>query len=584
MRWSNESIMKHKRQKNSFFLLAIFTLSVFFYFCFQLALMIVSEQSTILTHYLTLWGKTILWLPLITLPYFLKDSLVELVKRKLESIIFFLDNFHWSLVVCFITLTITSLIALFAYNAIPKTSDEVSLLFQAKIFASGHWAAPLPPLTEMFQLETTIVYNHRWFSMYQPGHSLMLAAGCLFGLPWLVGPLLSTGSIFFTYRIAQSFYDETNARLSTILLISSPFFLLSGSTYTVHNTSLFALSFFTWMVIKYYKNNNPLLLLCAGIGLGLAFITRAYTALAYCLPIIAYGIYLSLKKELTSYVWFWIGLGFLPFFLFQLWNNFYLTGDALIFPYQLFLVKDYNSIGFGKMVGGILYGSQGHTFAKAFINFFYNLSVLSFHTFGWPLVSLLPFLIILFRKLSKTDAFVVSIIFSQIIAYFFYWYNGVGFWGPRFYTEILPLLVILSIQGIRLVRLKGIPFFNYPVYPAWIMVFILILGAVLLYIPLEINFIKNSLWGCKPIPALNTKPALVLVRNLPQDVPFAKTINMFIFPAAFNKNDPQLQGDVIYGKYLPNTPIEKIRVLFPFRSLYRLRYVNNTNTLEEITP
>jgi len=575
--------MTNNKQYTLYFCLAILILTALFYFCFHLLLIVVPKESIILRHYLNLAEYVIWWLPAISLPYFLNEHKNNCITKWLKHIVYFPNNFQWTFLIFLLALIITALISIFGYGPIPKTGDEASLLFQAKIFASGHFFVPAPVLPEMFQLETTIINNNRWFSMYQPGHPLILAAGCLVGLSWLVGPILSAGSIVFTYRIAQTLYDETNARLSTILLLSSPFFILSGSTYTVHNTSLFSLTFFTWMIVKYYKSQNHLLIILAGLGLGFAFITRAYTTIAYSLPIIVYGVYLSIKRKLTVGIWFGFGFGFFPFFLFQLWNNYYLTGNALIFPYQLFPVQGYNSIGFGKMAGGILYGSQGHTLIKAFINLFYNLGVLSFHTFGWPLISLLPFLMLFFRGPSKTDVFLISIVFSLTILFFLYWYNGVGFWGPRFYTEILPLLVILSVQGIRVIKFNGVPFFNFPVYRVWIIVFTFMLGTVLLYIPLEIGFLKNSLWGCKSIPLPNNKPALVLVHNLPTDMPFAKIINMFIFPAAFNKNDPLLKSAVIYGKYLPDTPLEKIRELFPLRSLYILHNLNNTNTLEEIT-
>ena len=36
------------------------------------------------------------------------------------------------------------------YDFVPRISDEIAQLFQAKIFLSGHLTAPSPPLPEFF--------------------------------------------------------------------------------------------------------------------------------------------------------------------------------------------------------------------------------------------------------------------------------------------------------------------------------------------------------------------------------------------------------------------------------------------------
>src|SRR6201995_3116655 len=85
-----------------------------------------------------------------------------------------------------------------AWQPRPVLSDEFSYVVQAKIFASGHWTAPPPPSEMAFQ-QSHVLVTPVLASKYPPGHALLLAAGVLVGVIWLVPIVLAgiAGAVLF---------------------------------------------------------------------------------------------------------------------------------------------------------------------------------------------------------------------------------------------------------------------------------------------------------------------------------------------------------------------------------------------------
>ena len=68
----------------------------------------------------------------------------------------------------------------------------------------------------------------------------MLAIGVYLGAPWLVNPILSGLSVLLVYLLVWNMYDRVTARLSLMLLATSPWFLFLGMSYMTHIFSLVA--------------------------------------------------------------------------------------------------------------------------------------------------------------------------------------------------------------------------------------------------------------------------------------------------------------------------------------------------------
>src|SRR5262252_7196719 len=76
-------------------------------------------------------------------------------------------------------------------SAVPTVHDEAAYLLQARIFASGHWTAPAPPLPEFFE-QYHVLVTPVLAGKYPPGHSLVLVPGIWLGAPGLM-PIVLAG-------------------------------------------------------------------------------------------------------------------------------------------------------------------------------------------------------------------------------------------------------------------------------------------------------------------------------------------------------------------------------------------------------
>ena len=129
-------------------------------------------------------------------------------------------------------------------DRMPHVQDSVAYLFQAKTFALGRIAVPLPPVPDAFVHEFVLQRDGQWFSKYPPGHPLVLALGVLAGVPWLVSPIAAGLSLLLTFLAARQLFGTFVAILAIALLATAPWFIIMSGTMMSHPTGLlFAMSF-----------------------------------------------------------------------------------------------------------------------------------------------------------------------------------------------------------------------------------------------------------------------------------------------------------------------------------------------------
>lgn len=165
----------------------------------------------------------------------------------------------------------------------PVFHDESAYLLQAQIFASGHWAAPAPPIPEMFG-QAHVLVTPVLAAKYPPGHSLLLALGVLIGAPALIVFLLNALRIGLVFALVRRLSDSATALLTVALLyygaqaqISASYFseLTSGATLVA-----------AWYCLWRWRDSRHLgWLLLVAFSLGWCAITRPWSALAFAPPI-----------------------------------------------------------------------------------------------------------------------------------------------------------------------------------------------------------------------------------------------------------------------------------------------------------
>src|SRR5215207_10851524 len=80
--------------------------------------------------------------------------------------------------------------------------DELAYVLQAKLFASGQWTAPAPPMPEFFA-QPHVLNDPVVASKYPPGHSMLLAIGEHLGSPSFIVLLLAAVRAGLAFAIAR---------------------------------------------------------------------------------------------------------------------------------------------------------------------------------------------------------------------------------------------------------------------------------------------------------------------------------------------------------------------------------------------
>ena len=451
------------------------------------------------------------------------DSALENLLKKISNTykLFFLFTFYF-----IITLSICG----FAYYFLPQ-ADAVGVYFQTKIFQLGRLWVQAPIIPDAFGVRGITVYQDKWFSFYQPIHSFFLLIGNILKIPWLIGPIFGFLTLLLTYRLAKGIFGTKVGLWVLILGCTSPFFLFISASYDFHNSSLLFTTLILYALWK-LDDSKQLLGIFIGVLCGFLLLVRPFNLILIAGLVFAY---LLLRKHLKLLPF--IVIGFIPFIIFQLYYNKSLTGNLLLFPYQL--LPEQHGIGFTPDVGFPTFGIRGHGVLKLVINTGYQLIVLSQNLFGWLFFSLLFIPFGIRRNASPAlvfwNRFLISIPVGLFLLYCFYWFHGITPFGPKYLSEAIPALIILTALGV-----EKFPF-DRRLRNTLIIVFIIY--TYLLYIPYHVKYIRKGNWGETPrvkniVSRYKLKEGLIFIKP--------DSNNMFNYSQAFNYNDPLLKNSIIY--------------------------------------
>ncbi len=340
------------------------------------------------------------------------------------------------------------------YGGAPRLVDGTVQLFQARIFAGGAAAAPVPPGEAFFSATNVIVGEGGWYTQYPPGHAGLLAAGVAAGAPWLVPLALSLGSALLLFRFADLAYGRTVGLVTLGLAAISPFFWFLGAGFMSHVPALFFASLLLWALARAEEVDGGVAApAAAGTALGALFLCRPLTAAA-------------------------LGLGSLPFVA-DWWRG---GGTARWRRPAAFLAPALAAAGLFLAYNA---ATTGHPFRPGYLelwgaahglgfhatpwggthapldglaNELLDLSLLNLFLFEWPVPALLPAGAALAAGWldRRWDRRLTLLFLAVPAAYFFYWHRD-ALMGPRFlYAGLAPLLPLTGralVEGWR--RLAG---------------------------------------------------------------------------------------------------------------------------------
>ena len=485
-------------------------------------------------------------------------------------------------------------------EAIPHVPDSVGYTFQAKIFASFRFTADAPPLRESFSIfspHMLQVVDGRWFSHYPFGHPLFLAVGQLFGAIWLVPPVLGAACVALIYAIGKRLYSASTGLLAAVLLLSSPFFLMTASNFMSHNTAVFTILVALFLLTLQTKR-RIIAMFVAGVFIGLLFNIRPLMAVAF-MPVL--GVFMAyellragpnrlalLREDLAFSAGALLLLG--SYFLY----NQMTTGDFNTTAYEIQGTFNEDFVGF----------SGTHSVTAGIQNQQELLSLLLLVANGWPvaiglIVAALPFLL---GTKNKWDYFLGASFLAIVSAPIFYRSSAIMH-GPRFWYESLPFLILLTARGFESIRDAATSTGDWlarrfrndstPTPSATVSFAVYGLAAILIafsvygwlfgqretwsgsgvtsFTPSNASQLEGFNFTDRRLPdradEIDLDNALILVENCP---------HWWCYGSVFWLNSPSLDGNVVWAELQGNEDDFEILDIYEDRKLYVANYGSNT--------
>jgi hypothetical protein len=521
---------------------------------------------------------------------------------------------------------LASVICLAVLDGIPHVQDEVSYLFQGKIFALLHFWVPEPPAPEFFQSGFIQRLDGRWFSKYPPGYPLLLIPTLWAGMPWLTNALSCGASLALIYLAGLRMFGLHTATWAGLLGLVSPWVLFMSGSYMSHPTTMLWAALFLYALVgmKLAPDRKTMeagrtspvhrlssivyrlspvrwpasaWALLAGFAIGMAFITREWTALGIGLGAAVWAVWdiLSSGERLRKlFTYALVVVGFLPPLFFLLYENYSLTGNWLRLAQDL--VGSYDTPGFGPGHGSV----AGHTPALGIYNGLVYLRTLATVFNGWPApFALAPIFLGLFawvggrrtkgpepakegRTATASPSSIPSALawdallwlcLAGLIAAYFLWWSATTIYGPRYWYEGLPFMLLMAGRGMDLLGritasvLKG----AWAARARWLLpgaIFALFtVYALTQTLPAQAHFYTDyndiSAEPVQQVENAHLTNAIVFVA-LEQSRPDRD------YGKVFFANDPLLQGDVIYARDLGKANNEYLVSRLPGRVPYYL--------------
>jgi hypothetical protein len=325
------------------------------------------------------------------------------------------------------------LIAWLLYDWHPRDVDHVARVFQARTFATGGLTVEAPPLPEFFEIFAVLVHDGEMFSKYGPGGALFyVLPEWLFGRSHLINPLLGALAALFSYLSIRHWFDERTARLWLLCAALSPWYLFMIASLHSHVPAMFLFSVILFCFSRVDKERGfcrPLII--AGFTGGLFMLTREYTAVLLCLPLVLAYLFTAPARATARLLALSAGVSG-PLICFLLYNQ-RLTGDPLLFPH---LLADPEQVPW--------FGYKGHTPMQGLVHLWESLRLINLNLLGWPVsLALLPFAFLHPSQVLRIAGLCVLLLAAGYFANYWMDYSL----GARYYFEPIPLLLLFVAVG-----------------------------------------------------------------------------------------------------------------------------------------
>ncbi len=314
----------------------------------------------------------------------------------------------------------------------PLSVDDTAYLFAGKTLARGRLVNPSPGDIEFFQSGLIILDQQSWWSKYPIGHPLLLAIGELLHAPWLIVPLMTALCLVLAHALARALAGDTVAGAAALLLLTSPQFLFTGATSMSQPTSCACMLGAYLLTERALSTRSARQVLGAGVCLGFGIVVRPLPGLLFAAGVALYWLLrrsMPWKQRLRL-----LAVGALPILLF---GGIFLAVNTVQsgHPLRTGYVAHQGSQGIADLTDGYEY--MALSVGAALLR-------LSSWLLGWP-GGLLLCVLAFQRRWALGWIFVAGQFVYRILAQ----KAGLSPTGPIYVYEIVPVLVIFTVLGVR---------------------------------------------------------------------------------------------------------------------------------------
>lgn len=432
------------------------------------------------------------------------------------------------------------------------SADEHSCYFLAECIRMGKWWVKPHPLSEFFNVVHVGNRDGKWFSVYPPGWPLIWALGLQLNIVDWLNPILATLALIFFYKSGKRIFGSSSAWFGIFCLVITPYFAFTSASYFSHGTCLLMIALFVYTFLKWMdatsESKQILWAMAAAFACGYGLNTRYLTMAAIAAPFILYRLFqlLTRREKITKADFIFAGILVLSV-SFLLYNNYVVTGKPFKAPNRY--DKGWERLGFHgdyTVIDGLFY---------IVARFFYLID--------WvPPMFVVLFLASLFQK--RSFDFLQKLFrwsfFYLVFAYFFYYSWGGNQFGPRYYFEGIPFMMLTMADGLRYWWKEGAPALKK-----------FLLGVVIVSLGTAgYQFYKQ---GSFYDVASAQRKALYVLAEKSIDKPSIVFIKGFLGDKLVMsqddaiRNSPRLDGKILYAKDIPEKN-KLLREFYPNREYY----------------
>jgi 4-amino-4-deoxy-L-arabinose transferase-like glycosyltransferase len=487
------------------------------------------------------------------------------------------SRFNWKLIaLCVAAFILSAAVTWGVYGSMPHLEDEQANVFQAKVFAGSNLAVRMPSVQpNSFYLPFILNRNGWLFGKYPPGYSLLLMPAAWIDQWWLINALAAVVVVLGVYLLGRDLFDANTGLLAAALGLLAPMFILLSGALVSHLVTMAPLTIFTWGFARSRgarrsDHDHPIgFSVLAGITIGLAFITRPWTAFAIGLPFAVQALIDLVRRwrlVWRTYAIMLIAFGAIALIL-PLYNA-ALTGAPFTDTYELWWAMD--RLGFGPGIGVT---PGGHSLYTAIVNFRLDFPLFGQMLSGWPEVigiSLvwLPLIAgLLLPPLTKREWALMLPPIMLVGAHFLYWARGSSFYGPRYYAEAMPFLWLIIARGlIKICAIQNPWSRRFRDAPRWaVYVALPLLIAWNIVYAVEPRFIAGFAQYRSARRAINT----IAQVDVHHALIFVKALQWQDYAALGWRNTPDLNdGDLIFAYDFGLAGNARVIEAFPDRAVY----------------